>query len=507
MAFFLGGAPFGARGFARKAGAQHTSRTCPPPLPPKPIPQYLAAMLFNSIDFVWFLPLIVGLYYLVPARLRWILLLAASYTFYMFWKVEYVLLILGSTVVDYLMARQMAAQSTRRKRRPYLILSLVSNLGLLFAFKYANFFSASLQQLFGMELGALDVLLPVGISFYTFQTLSYSLDVYYGRQEPEKHFGYFALYVSFFPQLVAGPIERFSRLGPQLRAQHALSYDNFAHGFRLLLYGFFTKMVIADNLAIYVNTVYENPEIHNSTTVWLALVFYSLQIYCDFYGYSLIAIGSARLLGVRLMDNFRTPYLAVSVVDFWQRWHISLSTWFRDYLFIPLGGSRVAAARWAVNILVVFTVSGLWHGANWTFIAWGAGWGLVYLLEKAVGRVIRLPEIRPWSVLHFAHGLKMFLVATIGWVAFRSESLAQMKAVIQSSFANFDVVDDLTLRTGAWILLAIFLFSDIFLYNRRFDVWVGRRPFALRWTIYAVLIFFTIVYAAVDEFPFIYFQF
>ncbi|MEM6267912.1 MAG: MBOAT family O-acyltransferase [Bacteroidota bacterium] len=464
-------------------------------------------MLFNSIEFVWFLPAVVLLYYLVPGRFRWILLLLASYTFYMFWKVEYAALIAASTLVDFFAGGQMGRCKTRRARLPFLILSLGSNLGLLFAFKYANFFSGTVNEFFATDLPQLDLLLPVGISFYTFQTLSYSIDVYRGRQAAETHLGHFAVYVAFFPQLVAGPIERFSRLGPQLRAQPAFAYENFAHGFRLLLYGFFVKMVVADNLAGFVNAVYEAPADFGSSTIVLALFLYALQIYGDFYGYSLIAIGSARLLGIRLMDNFHTPYLSVSVADFWQRWHISLSTWFRDYLYIPLGGNRVALPRWSVNILLVFTISGLWHGASWTFVLWGALWGMAYLIEKLLGKIIALPEIRPWSAWHFVHALKMFGIATLAWLPFRSADVGQMKAVLKGIRDNLDVADDLALAVPGFVCLLFFLFSDGLLYNRRFDVWIGDRPFWLRWTVYAALIFAVLVFAAVEEFPFIYFQF
>ena len=464
-------------------------------------------MLFNSIEFVAFLPAVVLLYYLLPGRFRWILLLLASYSFYMFWKAEYAVLIAASTLVDYLAALQMAKRERKRDRTPFLILSLLSNLGLLFAFKYANFFSTSVNALFGSELPMLDLLLPVGISFYTFQTLSYSIDVFKGKQKPERHLGYFAVYVAFFPQLVAGPIERFSRLGPQLRTTHAFNYDNFAAGFRLMLYGFFVKMVVADNLAGYINAVYDDPAGYNNFSVALGMGFYSFQIYCDFYGYSLIAIGSARLLGIRLMNNFHTPYLSVSVADFWQRWHISLSTWFRDYLYIPLGGNKVTLPRWSVNILLVFTISGLWHGANWTFILWGAIWGMAYLVEKLIGKVLKLPKIKPWTFLHFFHALKMFGLATLAWLPFRAENLEQMKEMLSAFFLNAQVPFDLELTMPPLLFLLLFIVSDVLLYNRRIDTWLGNRPLVMRWTIYVILIFSVLVFAAVEEFPFIYFQF
>lgn len=311
-------------------------------------------MLFNTIDFAIFLPAVVLIYYLIPPKFRWVLLLAASYYFYMSWKVEYILLIVVSTLVDYFSGIRMGKLEERRSRLPWLILSLCINLGLLFSFKYFNFASENLNVLFSKvglagKIPMHELLLPVGISFYTFQTLSYSIDVYFGRQKAEKHLGYFALYVSFFPQLVAGPIERYSRLAPQLRERHILSYDNLVNGLRLILYGLFIKMVIADNISPIVDQVYANPENYASGHVLTGIFLYSFQIYSDFFGYSTIAIGSALLLGVRIMDNFKSPYLAKNISEFWQRWHISLSTWFRDYLYFPLGGNRVSKYRWVLN--------------------------------------------------------------------------------------------------------------------------------------------------------------
>ena len=307
-------------------------------------------MLFNTIEFVLFLPLVIFAYYLLPHKLRWILLLAASYFFYMSWKVEYIFLIILSTLIDYACGIFMEKLKDKNARLPFLILSLSANLGLLFFFKYYNFASENLNLLFdkieiNKELPLMKFLLPVGISFYTFQTLSYSIDVYFRRQKAERHLGYFALYVSFFPQLVAGPIERFSRLSPQLKAPHTFSYENLAKGLRLILYGLFIKMVIADNLAGLVDQIYATPQHFSSLDIITGIVFYSFQIYSDFYGYSIIAIGSAQIMGISLMDNFRTPYLAKNIAEFWQRWHISLSTWFRDYLYYPLGGNQVKKLR------------------------------------------------------------------------------------------------------------------------------------------------------------------
>ncbi len=471
-------------------------------------------MLFNTIDFVLFLPLVIILYYMIPHKYRWVMLLAASYYFYMSWKVEYVFLIVFSTLIDYISGRQMDKLRDRKLRRMLLILSLISHLGLLFAFKYFNFVGSNVNLLFQKfnifsEIPLMNVLLPVGISFYTFQTLSYSIDVYYGRQKAEKHFGYFALYVSFFPQLVAGPIERFSRLTPQLKEKHNFSYANLANGLRLILYGLFIKMVIADNLSGIVDQVYAAPEKFASSDILTALVFYSFQIYSDFYGYSIIAIGSALIMGIHIMDNFKTPYLAKNIAEFWQRWHISLSTWFRDYLYFPLGGNRVAKRRWIFNILAVFIISGFWHGANWTFIIWGSLFGVIYLIEYLINKSFHLAkDHKAYSFGHLFLAFKTFVLVTLIWVFFRSQSFDEAINIFVLLFQTGRVpTASLEIPISVWVFLIAFVISDILLYNTRFDTWVGKFPFVLRWSIYSILIFSIIAFAGVENFPFIYFQF
>ncbi len=470
-------------------------------------------MLFNSIAFVFFLPAVILLYFLLPHRFRWMLLLAASYFFYMSWKVEYALIILFSTLIDYYMALAMDRQSDKKSRRPYLAVSLLANLGLLFFFKYYNFAVENLNTLFvsdaNNQIPLMQFLLPVGISFYTFQTLSYSIDVYFGRQKAERHFGYFALYVSFFPQLVAGPIERFSRLTPQLKQKHELSYTNISNGLRLVLYGLFIKMVIADNLAVFVDQIYADPGSFTRTDVLTGILFYSFQIYCDFYGYSIIAIGSAQLLGIRLMDNFKTPYLSRNIAEFWQRWHISLSTWFRDYLYYPLGGNRVRKMLWIRNILLVFIVSGIWHGANWTFVVWGTLFGLIYLLENFTNKYLNIAKVlRPYLFSQVLLALKTFVLVSLIWVFFRSPTLQDALAMYHLLvYGPEEVAQVLDIPWSVWILFIVFIISDLLLYNKRFDVSLGALPFVFRWMIYAVLVFCIIIFAGVENFPFIYFQF
>ncbi|MCH9032659.1 MAG: MBOAT family protein, partial [candidate division Zixibacteria bacterium] len=350
-------------------------------------------MLFHSLEFVFFFPLVVALFFLLPHRFRWVLLLVASYYFYMSWKAEYAVLIIFSTLIDYFAARRMERHTEKSKRKKYLILSIVSNIGLLFAFKYFNFFSAEVRESlaqFNMfyDSPLFEILLPVGISFYTFQTISYTIDVYRGDRSAEKHLGYFALYVSFFPQLVAGPIERSTRLLPQFFQEKRFEIGRVVDGIRLMLFGFFKKLVIADRLAVYVNNVYGAPDEYSALTLLVAVYFFAFQIYCDFSGYSDIAIGAARVMGYDLMENFRRPYLSRSVSEFWRRWHISLSSWFKDYLYLPLGGNRVSKSRWSFNIVTVFVICGLWHGANWTFVAFGVLHAL-YLLFGAWTKGIR----------------------------------------------------------------------------------------------------------------------
>lgn len=400
-------------------------------------------MLFNSLHFLLFFAVVLGIYYAAEFKYRWLFLLCASYYFYASWNPAYLLLIILSTIVDYAAGLQMGKIQEKARRLPYLLLSLAVNLGLLFFFKYYNFFAESLQTIFAFggipyAPSTYNILLPVGISFYTFQTLSYSIDVYRGTIKPERHLGIFALYVSFFPQLVAGPIERSSRLLPQFWQKHEFEYGRVVEGFRLILWGFFKKLVIADRVAIAVNQVYGNPDGYSGLSLLIATIFFAFQIYCDFSGYSDIAIGVARIMGYDLMTNFRQPYFSTSIREFWQRWHISLSTWFRDYLYIPLGGNRVGPAMVYINLLLVFVVSGLWHGANWTFVIWGFIHGLLLIIERFFGQVLKRKKD---ETLRFSggftasilKGLCTFTVVCIAWVFFRADNLGEALVVLSGS--------------------------------------------------------------------------
>lgn len=469
-------------------------------------------MLFNTVSYVIFLPIVVAIYFLLPQKFRWLLLLIASYFFYMCWKPEYLGLILASTVVDYLAALKMEKIEEPKKKKYLLWLSLTVNLGLLFFFKYHNFFAESVNSIltevgFDFKIKSLDYLLPVGISFYTFQTLSYTIDVYKGRMKAEKHLGIFALYVSFFPQLVAGPIERFTRLAPQFRIKQKLTYDNIANGLRLILFGLFIKMVIADNISIYADKVFASPMLYQPFDVLTGLFLYTFQIYSDFFGYSIIAIGSALILGIKLMDNFKTPYLSKNIAEFWQRWHISLSTWFRDYVYLPMGGSKVDKGKWMINIMTVFLVSGFWHGASWNFIIWGGIFGIFYLIEKRFSNHSRpKKEVRKFGLKHIVLLIKTNLIVMIAWVFFRSQSLEETLSFFQSIFHS-DHELKLQVPWLIWAFLLVFILSDWILYDSRFDQKIKKAPLVLRWSIYTFLIASIIMFAGVESFPFIYFQF
>lgn len=401
-------------------------------------------MLFNSAEFLVFLPTVLFGYFLLPYRLRWIFLLLTSYYFYMSWRVEYVLLILLSTLFDYSVVLLMVRTGERKARRRLMWMSIVMNLGVLVFFKYFDFLMRSGNAVItsaggGAPLPILDILLPVGISFYTFQSMAYVIDVYRGQQQPERHLGFFALFVCYWPQLVAGPIERSHEMLPKLKAFHAFDYQRTVHGLCRIAYGFFKKVVVADRLAIYVNEVYGHPEDFSSFTLIIATVFFAFQIYCDFSGYTDIAIGSAQIMGVQLVENFDRPYLSRSITEFWRRWHMSLSGWFRDYVYIPLGGSRVVKWRMYYNLFLTFLVSGLWHGANWTFVLWGAFHGLLLVGEKATeaGRLrlrtqtvlARIPRLVRWWSVGFT-----FSLVVLGWVFFRAKDFAHAMTVFRKLF-------------------------------------------------------------------------
>lgn len=483
-------------------------------------------MLFNSLEFLIFFPIVIALYYAVPSKWRWLLLLAASYYFYMCWKPEYIVLIVASTIIDFFSAKGIAKSNKSLQKKLYLSLSMASNLGLLFFFKYFSFLNENARALFDSfnifyGVPMYDILLPVGISFYTFQTMSYTIDVYRGTTQVENHFGKFAVFVSFFPQLVAGPIERSSHLLPQVHEQHKFSYNSMVSGLRLMLWGYFKKTVIADRSASVVNLVYNNPDDYQGFQTILATVLFAFQIYCDFSGYSDIAIGTARVMGYDLMVNFRRPYFAKDIKDFWSRWHISLSTWFRDYVYIPLGGNRVSKSRRYFNLFITFIVSGIWHGANWTFVVWGALHGIFQIIAIAKDKLLsKLPAIsssvKLGTASHMFNVLVTFILVCIGWVFFRANNigdaftiLSSFPAISKAQIGLFifgaNVVEDLVIALAfiALLLVVEWLMERIDVLNE----WFPRQQSWLRWSFYLLFCFFIFAFGKFDKTEFIYFAF
>ena len=395
-------------------------------------------MLFNSIEFLLFLPIVFVLYWFVfDKKLKYqnLLILVSSYIFYGWWDYRFLSLILLSTIVDYFIGLRISNQASLKNKRILLWCSVLFNLGVLGFFKYYNFFIDSWIDLFSSfgydikSIWTLNIILPVGISFYTFQTMSYTIDIFKGKLKPTKDFISFASFVSFFPQLVAGPIERASNLLPQILKKRVFKYEQGVQGLRLILWGMFKKVVIADSLAPVVNDIFGNYQEFGGGTLWLGAIYFAFQIYCDFSGYSDIAIGTSKLFGFELMSNFKFPYFSRNIGEFWRRWHISLSTWFRDYLYIPLGGSQKGKWKSIRNVFIIFVVSGFWHGANWTFIFWGLFHAMLFLPSfifntnrKYTTSIIAQNTILP-SPKELIQVITTFLLVTIGWVLFRSETI------------------------------------------------------------------------------------
>lgn len=476
-------------------------------------------MLFNSLDFAVFLPITFAVYWLLGHRVRWQngFVVAASYLFYGWWDWRFLLLIAFTTLCSY--ASGIAMQRGQR-RKLFMWANIILNLLILCIFKYYNFFALSFADLFldGRADGLLlNLVLPVGISFYTFQALSYSIDVYRGNISPTRDIVAFFAYVSFFPQLVAGPIERATSLLPQFEQGRKLDYRQCVDGLRQMLWGFFKKMVVADSCALYVDQIFAHPDWFNSSTLLLAAVLFTVQIYGDFSGYSDIAIGCAKLFGIRLRRNFNVPYFSRDIAEFWRRWHISLTTWFRDYIYIPLGGSRVAKGRVVLNTFIIFLVSGLWHGANWTFVAWGAFHALLFLPLILLGRNRRhtdtvaagrmLPSLRELGQM-----VLTFLLAAIGWVMFRADSIEGAFEYYRLMFGGLfnGGAPTITAPIDAWVVgVSVALMTVVEWLNRGEEHEFSRQPRcrALRWAGYVVVIFLIGACMVTNEMPFIYFQF
>ena len=411
-------------------------------------------MLFNSIQFAVFLPIVFLLYWFVfdrfvsrskrQVQLQNAFVVVASYVFYGWWDWRFLVLIAFTSFCSWGSGLLIGKAESRKTAKAWMWTNIVLNLGILALFKYYDFFVTEFAQLFHISTNGLllRVILPVGISFYTFQALSYSIDVYRGKMKPTKDVVAFFAFISFFPQLVAGPIERATNLLPQFLKKREFNYDTAADGMRQILWGLFKKMVVADNCAVYVDQVFSNYQTQSGSTLLLAAVFFTFQIYGDFSGYSDIAIGTAKLFGIKLMRNFNVPYFSRDIAEFWRRWHISLTTWFRDYVYIPLGGSRVSKSKIVRNTFVIFLLSGFWHGANWTFILWGAYHAFLFLPLILTGRnrknTNQIAEGRFFPTLkEFGQMLLTFILVLIGWIIFRSENMVQawevMKGVFDSS--------------------------------------------------------------------------
>lgn len=486
-------------------------------------------MIFNSLDFAIFLPVVFLLYWFVANRgiqLRNSYVVVASYVFYGWWDWRFLSLIAVSTVIDYFAGQQIEKASSRKKQKMFLILSLCSNLGILGFFKYFGFFVQSFTEAFTMlghpmQYSGLHIVLPVGISFYTFQTLSYTIDVYRKKIPACNDFTAFAAFVSFFPQLVAGPIERATNLLPQFYSAKKFNYSQSVDGLRQMLWGLFKKVVIADNCAQFVNIIFANPESYSGSVLLFGAVCFSIQIYGDFSGYSDIAIGTARLFGFHLNRNFAFPYFSRDIAEFWRRWHISLSTWFRDYVYIPLGGSKLGKAKMIRNTLIVFTVSGLWHGANWTFVAWGlfnALWFLPLALIQNNRRHLNLVAENsalpnPRELLQMA---LTFFLTTIGWVFFRADSIGSALHYLHElfsadlfSYPNFAQIPISTISPKNLVTLILFFFVMEWIGRRDNHALQNlflRRPAILRFSYYYLLCFLIYWFGGPEQ-QFIYFQF
>lgn len=497
-------------------------------------------MSFVSFQFIIFFILVTSLYFLLPHKFRWILLLFSSCIFYMAFIPKYIIILFILITIDYSAALLMD-KAKGNYRKLLLLTSITATVLVLFIFKYFNFFVINLNSLaqflyWNYSLEILNIILPIGLSFHTFQSLAYVIEVYRKRYKPERNLGIYALYVMFYPQLVAGPIERPQHLLPQFYKKHEFDYERVVSGLRLMLFGFFQKIVIADRLAIIVNNVYGNPTQFDSFALIFATIAFSFQIFCDFAGYSNIAIGVARVMGFNLVKNFDDPYGSKTIAQFWNRWHMSLYSWFRDYIYIPLGGSRVSGPRRILNILIVFLISGLWHGANWTFVAWGGLNGIYlvihFLSKDYVNKFTDFIGLSRFKVLHSTvQVLFTFLLVSFSWILFRSKDFKQAYYIITHLFSNLGSVTtflgsfnlnqlliDISQRKmilGMPILDLILIFLAIALMQYIFKLQskgsiqkkISIQPAVLRWSLYYLALAAIFYYISTSQPQFIYFQF
>ncbi len=487
-------------------------------------------MLFNSFNFLIFFPIVTLAYFLIPQRLKYLWLLLASYYFYMSWNPKYALLILASTAITFLSGILIDRAKSKKSKKWAVFGSFALNLFILFFFKYFYFTVDNINAVRSiLKLPAyvprFDIVLPVGISFYTFQALSYTADVYRGEVKPEKNFLKYALFVSFFPQLVAGPIERSKNLLSQVNAEHHFDYLRVRKGLVTMLWGFFLKLVIADRAAILVNTVYDNISAFTGAQIALATICFAVQIYCDFASYSTIAIGAAEVMDFNLMQNFKRPYFAASITDFWRRWHISLSSWFRDYLYISLGGNKKGALRKYLNIMIVFLTSGLWHGASWHFVIWGAIHGVYQIIggvtKKARQNLRERLLIKDGNLLYvFLSRAVTFVLVCFSWIFFRSADMGEAAEAVKRIFTSFnpselkitdlgiDVANIIVLLSAVLVLIAVSIFQER---DENMLKKAENMHFIARWAVYLVLIFAVLIFGVYgpgfEASQFIYFQF
>jgi D-alanyl-lipoteichoic acid acyltransferase DltB (MBOAT superfamily) len=477
-------------------------------------------MKFNSFDYLFFFLAVVAVYFALPFRLRRAWLLGASLFFYMYWSPVFVLLIFYTTTIDYFVTLRLAHVHARGARRGLLAMSYVSNFGALFLFKYYNFFMDSwgaVASRLGLAFHAplLHVILPVGISFYTFEAISYTTDVYHGKYPAERSYPRLLLFILFFPKLIAGPIERAWHLIPQFERRSVFEYARVREGLAKILWGLTKKLVVADRLGIFVDAVYNHVGRHSGASYLVATVFFAFQIYCDFSAYSDIAIGSSQIMGFELLRNFRRPYFATSIGDFWHRWHVSLSTWFRDYVYIPLGGNRDGFWRMNQNLFTVFLVSGIWHGARWTFVLWGLYHGVFLLAETVWKRFV--PAVKPSAPLRrVLQTAATFPIACLSWVLFRANSVHDAVQVYAGMFGDFGARRFLAENAGTGnfrhlaygacgiaLVLGVELATECGLYRR---LWTpAMKP--VRWLAYAGLATLIVLIGVFDGGQFIYFQF
>ncbi len=497
----------------------------------------ISRMLFNSFEFLVFFPIVVIIYFLIPKKIKYIWLLITSCFFYMCWNPKYIILIATSVLITYLSGIVLDKTKIDMHRKIVVAVSFLSNLSILGFFKYADFLLGNINAVLAKMNMALvekpfDVILPVGISFYTFQALSYTMDVYRKEIEPEKNFLKYALFVSFFPQLVAGPIERSKNLLNDIRTipeKKMWDYDRITKGLIMMLYGLFLKLVIADRVAIMVDFVFNNYQNYDSIVLLIGAVGFSLQIYCDFASYSTIAIGAANVMGFKLMENFDTPYFSRSIKEFWRRWHISLSTWFRDYLYIPLGGNRCSKFRKHINLLITFTVSGIWHGAGWHYIVWGFLHGMYQVIGEWLAPlktyVCKKLCVKTESLSHkLLQTVTTFSLVTFAWIFFRANSMREALGYVKGLFSGYKIdtiFDETLLNIGLneyeWnvlfvALLILFLISLVkYKFSMNLSVFLQKQSVWFRWAVIYILLFMTIIYGKYgpeySQQAFIYFQF